>query len=129
MEKAIKIFENKNMIIDEAFLVEYLELLSYIKDYDKIIYLYEKYNKNEKNAVFAAKAYFEKKEYKKLENIFNIEQITIREGENYLLDIYFEYIAKLKSEKESIEFNDELIKKIRIEEKAPENLDFRMVKR
>ena len=60
MEKAIKIFENKNMIIDEAFLVEYLELLSYIKDYDKIIYLYEKYNKNEKNAVFAAKAYFEK---------------------------------------------------------------------
>lgn len=129
MEKAIKIFENKNMIIDEAFLVEYLELLSYIKDYDKIIYLYEKYNKNEKIAVFAARAYFEKKEYNKLENIFNIEQITIREGENYLLDIYFEYIAKLKSEKENIEFNDELIKKIRIEEKAPENLDFRMVKR
>lgn len=129
MEKAIKIFENKNMIIDEAFLVEYLELLSYIKDYDKIIYLYDKYNKNEKIAVFAARAYFEKKEYNKLENIFNIEQITIREGENYLLDIYFEYIAKLKSEKENIEFNDELIKKIRIEEKAPENLDFRMVKR
>ena len=129
MEKAIRIFENKNMIIDKAFLVEYLELLSYIKDYDKIIYLYEKYNKNEKIAVFAARAYFEKKEYNKLENIFNIEQITIREGENYLLDIYFEYIAKLKSERENIEFNDELIKKIRIEEKAPENLDFRMVKR
>lgn len=129
MEKAIKIFENKNMIIDEAFLVEYLELLSYIKDYDKIIYLYEKYNKNEKIAVFAARAYLEKKEYNKLENIFNIEQITIREGENYLLDIYFEYIAKLKSERENIEFNDELIKKVRIEEKAPENLDFRMVKR
>ena len=129
MMRYIKIFENKNMIIDEAFLVEYLELLSYIKDYDKIIYLYEKYNKNEKIAVFAARAYFEKKEYNKLENIFNIEQITIREGENYLLDIYFEYIAKLKSEKENIEFNDELIKKIKIEEKAPENLDFRMVKR
>ena len=71
----------------------------------------------------------ERKEYEKLENIFNIEQITIIEGENYLLDIYFEYIAKLKSERENIEFNDELIKKIRIEEKAPKNLDFRMVKR
>ena len=129
MEKAIKIFENKNKLTDEAFLVEYLELLSYAKDYNKIISIYEKYNKNEKIAVFAARAYFEKKEYNKLENIFNIEQITIREGENYLLDIYFEYIAKLKSEKENIEFNDELIKKIRIEEKAPENLDFRMVKR
>ncbi len=46
-----------------------------------------------------------------------------------MLDIYFEYIAKLKSERENIEFNDELIKKIRIEEKASENLDFRMVKR
>ena len=129
IEKALDIFENKNEIIDEAFLVEYFESLSAIKDYDKIIYLYEKYNKNEKTSTFAAKAYLEKKEYKKLENIFNIEQITIREGENYLLDIYFEYIAKLKSEKENIEFNNELIKKIRIEEKAPENLDFRMVKR
>ena len=46
-----------------------------------------------------------------------------------MLDIYFEYIAKLKSERENIEFNDELIKKIRIEEKALENLDFRMVKK
>ena len=129
MEKALYIFENKNKLIDEAFLVEYLELLSYTKNYDKIISIYEKYNKNEKISKFAAKAYLEKKEYKKLENIFNIEQITIREGENYLLDIYFEYIAKLKSEKENIEFNSELVKKVRAEEKAPKNLDFRMVKR
>ena len=129
MEKALYIFENKNKLIDEAFLVEYLELLSYTKNYDKIISIYEKYNKNEKISKFAAKAYLEKKEYKKLENIFNIEQITIREGENYLLDIYFEYIAKLKSEKENIEFNGELVKKVRAEEKAPKNLDFRMVKK
>ena len=129
MEKALYTFENKNKLIDEAFLVEYLELLSYTKNYDKIISIYEKYNKNEKISKFAAKAYLEKKEYKKLENIFNIEQITIREGENYLLDIYFEYIAKLKSEKENIEFNSELVKKVRAEEKAPKNLDFRMVKR
>ena len=129
MEKALYTFENKNKLIDEAFLVEYLELLSYVKNYDKIISIYEKYNKNEKISKFAAKAYLEKKEYKKLENIFNIEQITIREGENYLLDIYFEYIAKLKSEKENIEFNSELVKKVRAEEKAPKNLDFRMVKR
>ena len=129
MEKALYIFENKNKLIDEAFLVEYLELLSYTKNYDKIISIYEKYNKNEKISKFAAKAYLEKKEYKKLENIFNIEQITIREGENYLLDIYFEYIAKLKSEKENIEFNGELVKKVRAEEKAPTNLDFRMVKK
>ena len=129
MEKALYILENKNKFVDEAFLVEYLELLSYIKDYDKIISIYEKYNKNEKTSVFAARAYLEKKEYEKLENIFNIEQITIREGENYLLDIYFEYIAKLKSEKENIEFKSELVKKVRIEEKAPKNLDFRMVKR
>ena len=129
MEKALCIFESKNKFIDEAFLVEYLELLSYVKNYDKIISIYEKYNKNEKISKFAAKAYLEKKEYKKLENIFNIEQITIREGENYLLDIYFEYIAKLKSEKENIEFNSELVKKVRAEEKAPKNLDFRMVKR
>lgn len=129
MEKAFFIFENKNIVVDEAFLVEYLELLSFIKDYDKIISIYEKYNKNEKTLRFVAKAYLEKKEYKKLENIFNIEQITIREGENYLLDIYFEYIAKLKSEKENIEFNSQLVNKVRIEEKAPENLDFRMVKR
>lgn len=129
MEKALYIFENKNKLIDEAFLVEYLELLSYVKNYDKIISIYEKYNKNEKISKFAAKAYLEKKEYKKLENIFNIEQITIREGENYLLDIYFEYIAKLKSEKENIEFNGELVKKVRAEEKAPTNLDFRMVKK
>ena len=129
MEKALYIFENKNKLIDEAFLVEYLELLSYTKNYDKIISIYEKYNKNEKISKFAAKAYLEKKEYKKLENIFHIEQITIREGENYLLDIYFEYIAKLKSEKENIEFNSELVKKVRAEEKAPKNLDFRMVKR
>lgn len=80
-------------------------------------------------SVFAARAYLEKKEYKKLENLFNMEQITVREGENYLLDIYFEYIAKLKSEKENIEFNSELLKKVRTEEKAPKNLDFRMVKR
>lgn len=46
-----------------------------------------------------------------------------------MLDIYFEYIAKLKSEKENIEFNSELLKKVRAEEKAPKNLDFRMVKR
>ena len=129
MEKALYIFENKNKLIDEAFLVEYLELLSYTKNYDKIISIYEKYNKNEKISKFAAKAYLEKKEYKKLENIFNIEQITIREGENYLLDIYFEYIAKLKSEKENIEFNGKLVKKVRAEEKAPTNLDFRMVKK
>ena len=129
MEKALYTFENKNKLIDEAFLVEYLELLSYVKNYDKIISIYEKYNKNEKISKFAAKAYLEKKEYKKLENIFNIEQITIREGENYLLDIYFEYIAKLKSEKENIEFNGELVKKVRAEEKAPKNLDFRMVKK
>ena len=129
MEKALYTFENKNKLIDEAFLVEYLELLSYTKNYDKIISIYEKYNKNEKISKFAAKAYLEKKEYKKLENIFNIEQITIREGENYLLDIYFEYIAKLKSEKENIEFNGELVKKVRAEEKAPTNLDFRMVKK
>ena len=129
MEKALYTFENKNKLIDEAFLVEYLELLSYTKNYDKIISIYEKYNKNEKISKFAAKAYLEKKEYKKLENIFNIEQITIREGENYLLDIYFEYIAKLKSEKENIEFNGELVKKVRAEEKAPKNLDFRMVKK
>ena len=129
MEKALYTFENKNKLIDEAFLVEYLELLSYVKNYDKIISIYEKYNKNEKISKFAAKAYLEKKEYKKLENIFNIEQITIREGENYLLDIYFEYIAKLKSEKENIEFNGELVKKVRAEEKAPTNLDFRMVKK
>ncbi len=129
MEKAFFIFENKNIVVDEAFLVEYFELLSFIKDYDKIISLYEKYNKNEKTSRFVAMAYLEKKEYKKLENIFNIEQITIREGENYLLDIYFEYIAKLKSEKENIEFNKELVNKVRTEEKAPENLDFRMVKR
>ena len=129
MEKALYTFENKNRLIDEAFLVEYLELLSYVKNYDKIISIYEKYNKNEKISKFAAKAYLEKKEYKKLENIFNIEQITIREGENYLLDIYFEYIAKLKSEKENIEFNGELVKKVRAEEKAPTNLDFRMVKK
>ena len=58
-----------------------------------------------------------------------MEQITVREGENYLLDIYFEYIAKLKSEKENIEFSSELLKKVRAEEKAPKNLDFRMVKR
>ena len=129
MEKALYTFENKNKLIDEAFLVEYLELLSYTKNYDKIISIYEKYNKNEKISKFAAKAYLEKKEYKKLENIFNIEQITIREGENYLLDIYFEYIAKLKSEKENIEFNGKLVKKVRAEEKAPTNLDFRMVKK
>ena len=129
MEKALYTFENKNKLIDEAFLVEYLELLSYVKNYDKIISIYEKYNKNEKISKFAAKAYLEKKEYKKLENIFNIEQITIREGENYLLDIYFEYIAKLKSEKENIEFNGKLVKKVRAEEKAPTNLDFRMVKK
>lgn len=128
MEKALYILETKNKFVDEAFLVEYLELLSYMKDYDKIISIYEKYNKNEKTSVFAARAYLEKIEYKKLENIFNIEQITIREGENYLLDIYFEYIAKLKSEKENIEFNSELVKKVRIEEKSPKNLDFRMVK-
>ena len=46
-----------------------------------------------------------------------MEQITVREGENYLLDIYFEYIAKLKSEKENIEFSSELLKKVRAEEK------------
>ena len=80
-------------------------------------------------SVFEARAYLEKKEYKKLENLFNMEQITVREGENYMLDIYFEYIAKLKSEKENIEFSSELLKKVRTEEKAPKNLDFRMVKR
>lgn len=80
-------------------------------------------------SVFEARAYLEKKEYKKLENLFNMEQITVREGENYMLDIYFEYIAKLKSEKENIEFSSELLKKVRVEEKAPKNLDFRMVKR
>ena len=68
------------------------------------------------------------KQYEKLEKIFNMEQITIREGENYILDVYFEYIAKLKSEKDGIEFNDELIKQLRKEAEAPENLDFRMVK-
>lgn len=128
MEKALSIFENEKETVDESFLAEYFQTLSHIKNYDKIISLYERYDKNEKISVFAARAYLEKKEYKKLESIFNMEQITVREGENRLLDIYFEYIARLKSERENMEFNDELLKKVRMEEKAPENLDFRMVK-
>ena len=126
MEKSIDIFENKEM--DEAFLVEYFYLLDLLKKYDKIIQLYEKYGYYEKTAIYAARSYLALKQYEKLEKIFNMEQITIREGENYILDVYFEYIAKLKSEKDGIEFNDELIKQLRKEAEAPENLDFRMVK-
>lgn len=126
MEKSTDIFENKEM--DEAFLVEYFYLLDLLKKYDKIIQLYEKYGYYEKTAIYAARSYLALKQYEKLEKIFNMEQITIREGENYILDVYFEYIAKLKSEKDGIEFNDELIKQLRKEAEAPENLDFRMVK-
>ena len=127
MENAVNIFDGKE--IDEAFLAEYFYLLDYLKEYDKIIQLYEKYGYYEKIAIYAARSYLALKQYEKLEKIFKMEQITIREGENYILDVYFEYIAMLKSEKEGIEFNKELIKKVRMEEEAPENLDFRMVKR
>ncbi|MBW5409636.1 DUF5107 domain-containing protein [Brachyspira hampsonii] len=126
MEKSIDVFGNKEA--DEAFIVEYFYLLDLLKKYNKIIQLYEKYGYCEKTAVYAARSYLALKEYEKLEKIFNMEQITIREGENYILDVYFEYIAKLKSEREGIEFNNELIKKLRKEVEAPENLDFRMVK-
>ncbi|ASJ20331.1 hypothetical protein BHAMNSH16_01105 [Brachyspira hampsonii] len=126
MEKSIDVFGNKEA--DEAFIVEYFYLLDLLKKYNKIIQLYEKYGYCEKTAVYAARSYLALKEYEKLKKIFNMEQITIREGENYILDVYFEYIAKLKSEREGIEFNNELIKKLRKEVEAPENLDFRMVK-
>lgn len=127
MENAISIFDGKE--IDEAFLAEYFYLLDYLKEYDKIIQLYEKYGYYEKIAIYAARSYLALKQYEKLEKIFKMEQITIREGENYILDVYFEYIAMLKSKKDGVEFNKELIKKVRMEEQAPENLDFRMVKR
>lgn len=127
MENAVNIFDTKE--IDEAFLAEYFYLLDLLKEYDKIIQLYEKYGYYEKIAIYAARSYLALKQYEKLEKIFKMEQITIREGENYILDVYFEYIAMLKSKKEGIEFNKELIKKVRMEEEAPENLDFRMVKR
>ena len=126
MEKSIDLFENKE--IDVAFLVEYFYLLDLLKKYDKIVKLYEKYGYYEKTAIYAARSYLALKQYEKLEKIFSMEQITIREGENYILDVYFEYIAKIKSEKDGIEFNDDLIKKLRKEVEAPENLDFRMVK-
>lgn len=112
MEKAINLFVNKE--IDEAFLVEYFYLLDLFKKYDKIIEQYEKYGFYEKTALYAARSYLAKKEYDKLENIFKMEQITIREGENYILDVYFEYIARLKAEKEGIKFNDEFLKKVRM---------------
>ncbi|TXJ41581.1 DUF5107 domain-containing protein [Brachyspira pilosicoli] len=127
MENTISIFDGKE--IDEAFLAEYFYLLDYLKEYDKIIQLYEKYGYYEKIAIYAARSYLALKQYEKLEKIFKMEQITIREGENYILDVYFEYIAMLKSKKDGVEFNKELIKKVRMEEQAPENLDFRMVKR
>ncbi|WP_300370740.1 DUF5107 domain-containing protein [Brachyspira sp.] len=126
MSKAVEIFDI--LKIDEAFLVEYFYLFDLLKKYDKVVEIYEKRGYCEKIALYAARSYLFLKQYDKLEEIFNMEQITIREGENYILDVYFEYIAKLKSEKEGIEFNDELIKQIRIEAEAPENLDFRMVK-
>lgn len=127
MENTISIFDGKE--IDEAFLAEYFYLLDYLKEYDKIIQLYEKYGYYEKIAIYAARSYLALKQYEKLEKIFKMEQITIREGENYILDVYFEYIAMLKSKKYGVEFNKELIKKVRMEEQAPENLDFRMIKR
>ncbi|MBW5394595.1 DUF5107 domain-containing protein, partial [Brachyspira hampsonii] len=86
MEKSINIFGNKEA--DEAFIVEYFYLLDLLKKYNKIIQLYEKYGYCEKTAVYAARSYLALEQYEKLEKIFSMEQITIREGENYILDVY-----------------------------------------
>lgn len=128
MKKAIDIL---GLEVDKSFMEEYFYILKEVSKFDEIIKIYEDTNyKNIKSDVineYAAYAYIQKEDYKKLEEILKTELVTIREGENILLDIYYEYKAKIKAKSENIEFSKELIEKVKKEIKAPDNLDFRMV--
>ena len=126
-----KAFQYYNSNMDQAFIEEYFELLLKAKKYDDVINIYENIindkQKSEKAVSYCAYAYLEKSDYDKLMSILEREQISIREGENHLLDIYFIYQAKMKAKNENIEYNESLLEKVRLEMLPPENLDFRMV--
>lgn len=130
MEKAVSVGAGK---LDKAYYEEYFELLIKNEEYDRLIKSYNEIKNNfsaaqsEKLMIYLAKSYLEKSYYEKLLPIFEMKQTTLREGENLLLDIYFEYIARMKAQNDGVKYSDDLLREVRMKTNVPENLDFRMV--
>lgn len=120
---------------DFALLSEFLILLNASKKYDAVWALFESAPDNCKSAdrirINAAKAAVKLDKFEYLEAFFKEDHYDIREGENPLTDIWFEYHARKVATERNIDLSDnekmeEIYDEVTDSFPPPYEIDFRM---
>ena len=139
IEKAKAYYESAmkcdGVLDDFALLSEYLNLLIELEKYDDVWNLYNSAPENCKSAdrirITVSKAALKLNKFDYLEVFFKEEHYDIREGENPLTDIWFEYNARRIAVNRGEDFSDNSVASRLMEEAVnscppPYEIDFRM---
>ncbi len=131
-DQALKYYEEAFALIDscqtpymkEDFMVEWIELLTDRRSYEKIWSLYESLQEKgieetEEIQVSIGEAAYHLKKWSYLEGLFNLEPARIREGNNQLCELWFK--------KKAYDLGETDLDKVRARFNPPENIDFRML--
>lgn len=131
-EKASKYYETaykklqyaKVAYLKEDFTIEYMEILVEKKEYKKLMEVYENLEDKgieevEEMYYPLAKAAFERKEWKVVDEIFKVHPERFREGNTVLSELWYR--------KKALDLGRDDMENIRKEFDPPENIDFRMV--
>lgn len=116
--------------MDAAYKRELLQLLNKAKRFQESWDTFEAAGeitkKDDRSRLFAGMAAYEIGNYDFLEELFNEQHATIREGETSLTDLWFGMEANKEAKKRGVTVTPELLEEIRLTRTPPREIDFRM---